>query len=286
MSPTNIAAPLFSSPIRVSTASPLQSRALAKTDATPLTVGIVDRDRCFVEQLEEMMSERDWDLLRMPALPSTEELRSAGIDALLVDVAMVDEVALAQLVQAEISPRAAIIACTEESTVIQRVRGLQAGLDGWIEKPCQPQETVARVQAIVRTREAGKIVVRQPLRSGELDVRRDCFDAIADGRAAGLTTREFEVLELLVRNEDVVLAREQIYTAIWGYEMLAGDRVVDIFVSRIRRKLARVSVHWSYLHTHPGHGYRFAAQSNASEADALGIGVASSSAAIGTLAVV
>ncbi|HEV7944181.1 MAG TPA: response regulator transcription factor [Solirubrobacteraceae bacterium] len=231
-----------------------------------LTVGIVDRDDRFAGALCEVMSVNGWRLRRLPDLPPPRVLSQNALAALLVDVASADETALRDLAQVERSSHAAIVVCSEDSTVAQRVRGLEAGLDGWIEKPCSPEETLARVRAIVRGRNAGRRVVPGPMRSGELEVRHDRFDAIAHGRTAELTTREFEVLELLVRHEHLVLAREQIYEAIWGYEMLVGDRVVDIFVSRIRRKLAQISPDWHYLHTHPGDGYRFAAKAGADDA--------------------
>lgn len=229
----------------------------------PPAVGIVDRDHVFVGALCEAMSAGGWRLRRLPALPSRRALGTDSLVALLIDVAIVDRSELTALASAQRPSSVAIIACAEDSTVAERVQGLQAGLDGWIEKPCAPEEALARVQAIVRGRNTGTRVARKPLRSGELEVRQDRFDALAGGNAADLTTREYEVLELLIRHEHVVLSREQIYEAIWGYEMLAGDRVVDIFVSRIRRKLARISPAWEYLHTHPGHGYRFAARPGA-----------------------
>ncbi len=238
---------------------PSEARATLSMRPAGFQVGILDRDRWFVESLSLTMAEQGWRLVCLPALPTSAALAAMGLKALLVDVVAVTEAALAGIVQAGVSLRVAIVACTEESTVAERVRGLEAGLDGWIERPCQPQEVLARVQAILRTRHAG-LLVRQSLRSGELEVRGDRFDAVVNGTSAGLTTREFELLEPLVKHEGVVLAREQIYQAVWGYEMLAGDRVVDIFVGRVRRKLEGVSPGWRYLHTHPGHGYRFAAQ--------------------------
>lgn len=232
---------------------------------TPMTVGILDGEEPFVKLLEEAMAACGWRLRRLGVLPSRRALRHDDFAAVLVDVEIADRDELGELAGADLRSHAAIVACTKASTVAQRVRGLEAGLDGWIEKPCSPEEVLARIQAIVRGRAFGRRPVRAPVSVGELEVRHDRFDALADGGGAELTTREFEVLALLVRNADVVVAREQIYEAIWGYEMLAGDRVVDIFVSRIRRKLRRISPSWHYLHTHPGHGYRFAAYRESAE---------------------
>jgi DNA-binding response OmpR family regulator len=153
-----------------------------------------------------------------------------------------------------------VIACARESTVEQRVRGLRAGLDGWIDKDCHPHEVLARVQAIVRARRGRRVAARPAVRSGALHVDATRYDAVAGGRSAGLTTREFEVFVLLLEHRGDVLTREQIYAGVWGAGAPIGDRSVDIFVSRIRLKLKRISPGWSYLHTHIGAGYRFEAE--------------------------
>jgi hypothetical protein len=69
--------------------------------------------------------------------------------------------------------------------------------------------------------------------------------------------REFELIELLASTEGHVLEREEIYSRLWGYTMVRGDRSVDVFVRKLRQKLERASPRWRYIHTHFGVGYRF-----------------------------
>jgi DNA-binding winged helix-turn-helix (wHTH) protein len=76
-----------------------------------------------------------------------------------------------------------------------------------------------------------------------------------------LTRREFELIELLAAAEGRVLEREEIYSRLWGYTMVRGDRSVDVFVRKLRQKLEKSSPNWRYIHTHFGIGYRFAAES-------------------------
>jgi DNA-binding response OmpR family regulator len=83
------------------------------------------------------------------------------------------------------------------------------------------------------------------------------FEAFVGGRAVGLTRREFELLALLGSSSGRVIPREQIYERVWGYAMVYGDRSVDVFVRKLRRKLEDASPGWRYLHTHFGVGYRF-----------------------------
>jgi DNA-binding response OmpR family regulator len=94
---------------------------------------------------------------------------------------------------------------------------------------------------------------------GNLEIRPDEIQALADGRRVGLTVREFQVLLVLARHDDRVVRRADIYGQVWGGEMKHRDRSVDVFVRKVRDKLARAAPEWAYIHTHFGVGYRFAA---------------------------
>jgi DNA-binding response OmpR family regulator len=99
---------------------------------------------------------------------------------------------------------------------------------------------------------------------GNLEIRADEIQALIDGRRVGLTVREFQVLCVLAKREDRVVRRADIYNLVWGGEMKHRDRSVDVFVRKVRTKLARVAPDWAYIHTHFGVGYRFAATPPAS----------------------
>jgi DNA-binding response OmpR family regulator len=152
-----------------------------------------------------------------------------------------------------------VIVCTGPSSVAQRVRGLRLGADDWISKPCHPEEVLARVESAVRRRNAGAVSAQsaEPMVAGELEIRPDMFEAFVGGRPVGLTRREIELLQLLAGNLGRVIPRERIYERVWGYSMAHGDRSVDVFVRKLRRKLEIASPGWVYLHTHFGVGYRF-----------------------------
>jgi DNA-binding winged helix-turn-helix (wHTH) protein len=71
-----------------------------------------------------------------------------------------------------------------------------------------------------------------------------------------------------------VLEREEIYRRVWGYTMAHGERAIDVFIRRVRSKLRRASPHWSYIHTHFGVGYRFAAERNGDDRAEIGVAAA------------
>lgn len=240
----------------------------ASANAAPLTVGIFDPDARFVEMLARPARRQECRLVALSDISTPAVLTTLRLDALLVDVSAIAPSDVPRMRLLPALSRLAIVACAEHSTVAQRISGLRAGLDGWIDMPCHPQEALARLQAIVRVRSRRGVEARPSIRGGELEIRTDHFDVIAHAERAGLTTREFEVLALLAKHEGTVVEREQIYAGVWGHVVPAGDRSVDMFVSRIRRKLQRISPDWSYLHTHPGYGYRFAAERTTIAAEA------------------
>ena len=152
--------------------------------------------------------------------------------------------------------------CTGRSTVAQRVRGLRLGADDWVDKPCHPEELIARLEAVARRRRRSDAACRddRPVAAGELEIRADQFQAFVEDASIDLTRREFELIELLAGAEGRVLEREEIYQRVWGYAMARGDRSVDVFVRKLRQKLEKASPAWRYIHTHFGVGYRFAAE--------------------------
>ena len=109
-------------------------------------------------------------------------------------------------------------------------------------------------------RRTSKRSVGDPIIAGEVEIRPDRFQAYVAQQSIDLTRREFELIELLAAAEGRVLEREEIYSRLWGYAMVRGDRSVDVFVRKLRQKLEKASPTWRYIHTHFGIGYRFAAE--------------------------
>jgi DNA-binding response OmpR family regulator len=188
---------------------------------------------------------------------------SMRLSALVVDLTVLGPQAWSWLERlCDALPELGIVICTGPSTVAQRVRGLRLGADDWITKPCHPEEVIARVQSVVRRRRrsASRAEVK-PIVAGEVEIRSDRFQAFVGEHSIDLTRREFELIELLAAAEGRVLEREEIYSRLWGYTMVRGDRSVDVFVRKLRQKLEKASPSWRYIHTHFGIGYRFAAES-------------------------
>ena len=155
-------------------------------------------------------------------------------------------------------PRVPVIVCSARGSEFDRVHGLEMGADDYVVKPFSMKELLARVQAHLRRvrshRDPGG---PEAIESEGLLIDPEQVQAFVDGRPVGLTPREFEVLYALARAGGKPVPRERVYREVWGYEMMRGDRSVDVFVRKVRQKLAAARPGMSYVQTHYGVGYRF-----------------------------
>jgi DNA-binding response OmpR family regulator len=241
---------------------PHPTSALEDALSAPSAVrmAVIDSDSGFTQVLSKRLSAVGWRADVLTSTPPIEELAAMRLHAVLIDPSLLGREAWSYLGRlCGASSAQVVIVCTGPSSVAQRVRGLRLGADDWISKPCHPEEVLARVEASVRRRYAGVVAAQtpEPVVAGELEIRADMFEAFVGGRSVGLTRREFELLQLLAASSGRVIQRERIYERVWGYAMAHGDRSVDVFVRKLRRKLEGASPGWRYLHTHFGVGYRF-----------------------------
>jgi DNA-binding response OmpR family regulator len=229
------------------------------TESSPVRIALIDDDSGLLTVLTRRFEALRWQSQVLPYPPATEHLAVMRLHALLVNPALTGAEYLDRVVEA--LPGMALLVVSPQVTVAHRVRGLRAGADDWITKPCHPEELVARIQAVLRRRRLGDVPDEERItQAGELVIRPDRFDAYAGEQGAGLSRREYDLLRQLALAEGRVLERERIYERVWGYTMVRGDRSVDVFVRKLRAKLERISPEWRYVHTHFGIGYRFAAE--------------------------
>jgi DNA-binding response OmpR family regulator len=243
--------------------APSAASDAAPTAPTSLRIAVLDRDSGFIQVLSKRLDRLGWEHRVLASPVPTEAVVSMRLSALVVDLAVLGPQAWSWLERlCAALPELGIVVCTGPSTVAQRVRGLRLGADDWITKPCHPEEVIARVQSVVRRRRRSTSRTEtKPVLAGEVVIRTDRFQAFVGEHSIDLTRREFELIELLAAADGRVLEREEIYSRLWGYTMVRGDRSVDVFVRKLRQKLEKASPSWRYIHTHFGIGYRFAAES-------------------------
>jgi DNA-binding response OmpR family regulator len=144
-----------------------------------------------------------------------------------------------------------ILMLTARDALDARVEGLDSGADDYLVKPFERAELLARLRALLRRRPPRGSAF---LVSGDLRLNPDTREVSRGGRDIDLTSREFELLEHLMRNERLVVSRDRLLDEVWDYSPYAETNTVDVFVSNLRRKL-EAGGEPRVLHTVRGSGY-------------------------------
>ena len=228
-----------------------------------MRLAVIDSDTGFLQVLVKRLESAGCQYRVLASPVPLDAMVAMRLNAVVVDLAVLGPQGWTYLERlCARLPGLGVVVCTGQSSVAQRVRGLRLGADDWMTKPCHPEELIARVEAVVRRRKRAEARVDVgPLVIGEVEIRPDQYQAFVGGVSVDLTRREFELIQLLADAQGQVMQREEVYQRVWGYAMVHGDRSVDVFVRKLRQKLERASPRWRYIHTHFGIGYRFAAES-------------------------
>ena len=155
-----------------------------------------------------------------------------------------------------------IIMLTAKGDDMDKILGLEYGADDYITKPFNILEVKARIKAIMRRAEpkAASGEKAGSLESG--DMRLDCEGrrAYVAGREIGLTAKEFDLLELLMRNPNKVYGRDKLLQLVWGADYPGDVRTVDVHIRRLREKVEENPSEPKFVHTKWGVGYYFLAE--------------------------
>jgi two-component system, OmpR family, response regulator MprA len=204
------------------------------------------------------------DVLRRSLRQEGHEVRTAadGVEALDAAIEFVPDLVildlgLPRLDGVEVCRRlraegdVPILIVTARSDTEDRVGGLDSGADDYIVKPFERQELLARIRALLRRRPPRGSA---QLSVGDLRLNPDTREVTRGDRSIELTSREFELLEYLMRNERLVVSRERLLEEVWGYDPTALTNTIDVFISNLRRKLEEGGEP-RILHTKRGAGY-------------------------------
>jgi DNA-binding response OmpR family regulator len=147
-----------------------------------------------------------------------------------------------------------IIMLTAKGETMDKVIGLDSGADDYMTKPFAIEELLARLRAVLRKKTKVAEDNSQLLSVQKLTIDTARYTVKYDGDVLELTKREFELLEYLVRNKNIVLTREQILNKVWGYDYIGETNVVDVYVRYLRTKIDdKYGV--KLIHTIRGVGY-------------------------------
>ena len=152
-----------------------------------------------------------------------------------------------------------IVMLTAKGEDMDKILGLEYGADDYITKPFNILEVKARIKAIMRrtTGPREKKEVSSIVEKGDLRLDCDSRRLFISGREVNLTAKEFDLLELLVKNENKVYSRENLLGLVWGKDYPGDVRTVDVHVRRLREKIETNPSEPKYVHTKWGVGYYY-----------------------------
>ncbi len=148
-----------------------------------------------------------------------------------------------------------VIMLTARGDEVDKLVGLGVGADDYLTKPFSPRELVARIKVLLRRPRRGAADA-DVLRVGSLTIDRAARDVLLDGVAVALTPTEFDVLTTLAMHPRQVLSRRQLIDAVWGTGWVGDERMVDVHVRNLRRKLHDDAGDPRFVRTVRGAGYR------------------------------
>ena len=151
-----------------------------------------------------------------------------------------------------------VILLTQVNTSMERVQSLQEGADDYIDKPFDPFELIARIQAVLRRTRIGEQSLNsyQTLTCGKLSINRQTRQAQLGEQTLSLTTRAFGVLEFLLLHPNTIITRDQLLEQVWGWQNMVESRAVDIRIAELRKALQDDPASPEFIETVVGQGYR------------------------------
>lgn len=222
------------------------------------TILICDDDKDIVSALDIYLTSEGYATVK--AYDGLECLRLAErepVDLILLDVMMPGLDGIRTTAKLRESCNVPIILLTAKSEDSDKILGLNIGADDYITKPFNILELKARVRALLR-RAAGTQRNRGAvLTAGDLSLNTEERVAIRDGKTLDLTAKEYDLIELLMRNPRRVYSRENLMNVVWGYAYAGDYRTVDVHIRRLREKLEKNPAEPEYIMTKWGVGYYF-----------------------------
>lgn len=219
---------------------------------------VVDDERLLVKGIKFNLENDGYEV--RAAYDGLEAVEAAGegdVDLIILDLMMPKLDGLEACRRIREFSDVPVIMLTAKADDMDKLLGFEHGADDYLTKPFNILELKARVRALLR-RAAPKEPDRPPLLTcGHISIDAAGRNAYKDGEAVDLTAKEFDLIELLMRNPNRVYSREVLLDTIWGYEYRSDVRTVDVHIRRLREKLEQAPASPEYILTKWGVGYYF-----------------------------
>lgn len=219
---------------------------------------IVEDEASFSEALSYTLQKEGYDVVvAEDGFDAVEVFDKEGADLVLLDLMLPGQPGTEVCRQIRLRSTVPVIMLTAKDTEIDKVVGLELGADDYVTKPYSSRELLARVRAVLRRHVEPEIDDSSNIGAGpvRMDIERHVVEVA--GRHVSLPLKEFELLEILIRNAGRVLTRGQIIDRVWGSDYVGDTKTLDVHVKRLRSKIEADPAKPRLLVTVRGLGYKF-----------------------------
>ena len=218
---------------------------------------VVDDEKLLVKGIKFNLENEGYQVeCAYDGAAAVELARAGGFDLIILDLMMPEIDGLEACMRIREFSNVPIIMLTARSEDTDKIIGFECGADDYITKPFNILELKARIRAMLR-RASGGAQAKSRITVGGLTLDTEQRVAIRDGETVELTAKEYDLIELLMKNPRRVYSRENLMNVVWGYSYTGDYRTVDVHIRRLREKLERQPAEPEYIMTKWGVGYYF-----------------------------
>lgn len=222
---------------------------------------VVDDDKEIVKAIEIYLERKDYLILK--AYDGEEALRQVKnneVNLIILDIMMPNKDGIETLKEIRKSKNIPVILLSAKSEDIDKIHGLNVGADDYVTKPFNPEELIARVNALIRRYTNFEIENKKEeknvIKNSGLIINDDLKEVSVDGKKIKLTPTEYNILKFLTKNKGKVYSIEEIYQNVWKDDYFASDNVIAVHIRHIREKIEINPKEPRYLKVIWGIGYK------------------------------
>ena len=219
---------------------------------------VVEDEESFSDPLSYLLRREGYEVAVADDGPAAlVEFDRNGADLVLLDLMLPGLPGTEVCRQLRSRSKVPVIMLTAKDGEIDKVVGLELGADDYVTKPYSSRELVARIRAVLRRGSEPEMINGAAVEAGPVRMDVEGHVVTVDGRAVPMPLKEFELLEMLLRNAGRVLTRMQLIDRVWGADYVGDTKTLDVHVKRLRGKLEPDPASPRYLLTVRGLGYKF-----------------------------
>jgi two-component system, OmpR family, response regulator RegX3 len=219
---------------------------------------VVEDEESFSEVLSYMLRKEGYEVTVAGNGPGAlEEFERGGADLVLLDLMLPGLSGTEVCRQLRQRSNVPVIMVTAKDSEIDKVVGLELGADDYVTKPFSTRELIARIRAVLRRGGEAEEPMSATLEVGPVRMDVERHVVTVNGGSVPLPLKEFDLLELLLRNAGRVLTRHQLIDRVWGSDYVGDTKTLDVHVKRLRAKIEPDPAVPRYLVTVRGLGYKF-----------------------------